>query len=429
VAVDGENKSTAVLPSSLRNSTWTRFLQFPCERGHWCAGDGVRRVCPAGRFGSSVLNTDPLCSGLCAPGYFCPEGSVVATQFVCGGADRFCPKGSPGPTMVALGHFTQEDRYPDIRSHQTACPQGFWCRGGVRTACPAGRWGGAEGQSSPECSGVCSAGHWCPKASTSPTANQCGNASVYCPPGASLPSPVIPKGYYTTHAAPYRGALSLHDPLNATMSAQLVCEPGHWCRGGVKRQCAAGRFGWRHGDGSAECGGLCRAGHRCPGHPGPPSLTATPLECSEGLAGAAVAAAQQLASSTFFCPEGTGNEPNRVASGFYTVGGKEGNTTRTNEVKCEAGYWCSGGVKEPCPVGSFGRKRGLTSPRCSGFCPAGFACPEASVEPSRCLPGSYSTGIAKKCTRCPRGSGGRDTAYSSEKRQQACVDKRSCCGF
>lgn len=277
--------------------------------------------------------------------------------------------------------------------------------------------------------------HWCASASTSPIQHKCGNSTVFCPPGSAAPTPVVSKGYYTTHAGLYEGKLSLHDPFNETMSAQLLCEPGHWCERGVKQQCQAGRFGWRHGEDRPACGGLCRAGYRCPGHPGPPSLTANPLECSEGLTTThqnsndhMVPKALVLASS-FYCPEGTGQTPKRVSAGYYTVGGGQGNTTRTNQVRCEAGYWCSGGVKEPCPVGSFGRTRGLTSPRCSGFCPAGFACPEASVEPKLCSPGTYSAGVAKKCTLCPRASSGRDTDYSSNKRQQSCVDKRSCCGF
>lgn len=91
---------------------------------------------------------------------------------------------------------------------------------------------------------------------------------------------------------------------------------------------------------------------------------------------------------SFFCPPGTTDiGPKRVRSGYYTVGGSgaPSNDTRTNEVKCEKGYWCAGGIKQPCPVGSYGRTKMLTSARCSGVCPAGFACPEATIEPIKCL--------------------------------------------
>lgn len=43
---------------------------------------------------------------------------------------------------------------------------------------------------------LCDAGYHCPPGSTSPRANACGSADVYCPRGSSFPTPVDP-GYYT----------------------------------------------------------------------------------------------------------------------------------------------------------------------------------------------------------------------------------------
>ena len=79
--------SCPILPSFRLPCCLVLRRQHPCERGHWCVG-GVRAACPAGRYGSGERAVDPLCSGLCAAGYYCPEASIRATQFPCGGSDR-----------------------------------------------------------------------------------------------------------------------------------------------------------------------------------------------------------------------------------------------------------------------------------------------------------------------------------------------------
>jgi len=417
------NLTSNAAPRQLVNSSATRFAQHPCERGFWCSSSGVRYPCPAGRFGSALYTTqsEPLCEGPCAAGYFCPEGSTSSTQFTCGAADRFCAEGSATPRLVQPGWYTNEDAHVSVRSSETICPPGYWCAGGLRYACAAGTWLSETGAIDASACQPCEAGYWCPEASVNPRPYKCGNATVFCPAGSALPQPVVPEGFYTTHAgSPYQGAAALRDPHNTTCSAQLLCEPGYWCRDGIKYQCPAGRFGWARGSSSPDCGGICAAGYRCPGHPGTPSLTAKPLEC---------APTDAADPSSYYCPAGSANAPKRATVGHYTVGGGEGNRTRTNQVLCEVGWWCRGGVKAPCPVGTYGRTRGLTTSRCSGVCPAGFACPEASVEPTRCQPGTYSTGAAKRCTHCPGGESEHATVYNPERKQQSCVNSRSCCGY
>lgn len=426
VPATAEAVATRIGDEALRNSTLTRWRQHPCERGHYCE-KGVRYPCPAGRFGSGEREVRPTCSGVCEAGYYCPEASTTSTEYPCGGSDRYCPEGSFEPILVPPGWYTEEERHNATRTFATLCPKGHWCLGGIRYPCPGGVFGKEEGLSSPSCTGRCAPGFYCPSGSWKPDQVKCGNASVYCPPGSDWPSKVV-EGFYTTHAEPYEGLVSVLDPSNQTMSAQLVCEPGHWCSRGVKYQCPAGRFGWAYGDASPDCGGVCAAGHRCPSHPGPPSTRSTQLPCAP-LDPTIVRTPGKIPDqsdpvSSYYCPAGTGNTPKRVSAGHYSVGGGPGNTTRTNQVKCERGWWCSGGVKQPCPAGTFGRTRGLTSPKCSGFCPAGFACPQASPEPIKCEPGTYSTGVAKACTRCPGAA-----AAGPPPGAQACVHSRSCCSF
>ena len=39
------------------------------------------------------------------------------------------------------------------------------------------------------------------------------------------------------------------------------------------------------------------------------------------------------------------------------------------------GYYCTGGVKRPCPAGSYGTSEGLSSSTCTASCEAGYYCP------------------------------------------------------
>lgn len=66
-----------------------RGVSSPCERGHYCT-NGIKRPCPAGRFGSSAQETSSLSSDFCPAGFFCPEGSarLVSSR----GCDK-CPDG------------------------------------------------------------------------------------------------------------------------------------------------------------------------------------------------------------------------------------------------------------------------------------------------------------------------------------------------
>ena len=68
------------------------------------------------------------------------------------------------------------------------------------------------------------------------------------------------------------------------------------------------------------------------------------------------------------------------------------------------------GCKYPCPASTFGNTSGLTSPLCSGPCPLGHYCPEATVVPTPCPPGRHITPIAgvgsalESCLPCAPGS-------------------------
>ena len=337
----------------------TRTHEVQCEAGSYCVR-GLRRLCPAGRWGGRAGETEPKCSGECAAGHYCPQGSTSPTQMRCGAADVFCPTSSPRPLAVLAGYYSVNPNgtaesaatirnttascrenataaectvvyahdaihFPgathvvglDVRSAQRQCEPGHWCANGLRYECRPGVWGESPGLQSAECSAlgvgrggvVCPAGYFCPAASTSARAHVCGGQDVYCPTGSASPTPVTP-GFYTV-----RGGANNSDP-GATAAAedaeasadsvlirdsQTLCPSGHICSRGVKAPCSVGRYGTRVGVEStfASCEGPCDAGYWCE------VASPSPRQHACG-------------NNSWFCPIGSA-APIPAARGMYTV--------------------------------------------------------------------------------------------------------------
>mmetsp|Transcript_3555 Transcript_3555/g.5536 ORF Transcript_3555/g.5536 Transcript_3555/m.5536 type:complete len:1103 (+) Transcript_3555:128-3436(+) len=330
----------------------------PCPRGSFCI-DGVRHLCPGGRFGSSMESINKSCDGECLAGWYCPEGSIARNQVACGNTSVFCPPGSSAPTHVSTGFYTvgsnedysttnrSENYLTSTRTAQKECDVGHYCLAdGVRRVCPAGRYGSSIGLSSPECSGVCEQGYYCPEASTSPRQYQCGADSVYCPLGSREPQPVA-IGYYTVG-----GGIATH-------FAERRCEPGHYCQNGKKYFCTAGRYGDQFGQVHENCTDMCAAGYYCPEG----STSPYEVQCGE---------------PSRYCPTGS-KRPIQVDEGYYTVGGNL--STRVSQVRSTRGHFAIGGLDYICPAGRYGIRNGESDPLCTGICSKGFYCPAGSVSP------------------------------------------------
>jgi hypothetical protein len=251
----------------------TRTDAVPAEPGYW-AWFGLRLACPPGRYGDVAALISPSCSGQCSAGFACGWASTNSTMKACGGLDFYCPAGSGAPTPVDIGYYTPADEPMHARTRQAVCEPGYWCAGGVRRACPAGRYGAVAAQSSAQCSGPCAAGYWCPPASTSATEVPCGSAGVYCPPGSAKPIGVSP-GHYTVGG--YAQSSAAGGWANATRWGQLPCEAGFYCVSGVRAACPAGTFGADARLSSPDCSGPCQAGWFCP----PGSTAATEWRCGD----------------------------------------------------------------------------------------------------------------------------------------------------
>lgn len=378
--------------------------QTRCEKGFYCAFDTGRRFpCPSGTYGSEEGLSDDLspllgdnhvtsCSGLCAPGYYCPSGSTSSSEVK-------CPAGTYGST-------------PGLRDANcsASCPVGHYCpAGSVKPIkCPTGVYGAVKGLRDMFCSPLCSSnlcsdddirqakcflGYFCPEGSTSPTERECGGTDVFCPRGSASPTPVS-RGYYsigytrtTTYdqqicnlghycmngvqipcpSGVFGGSLGLHDP-----ACSGVCPAGYYCptgsTNGTTHRCPAGRYGATSGLTDRACSGFCAAGYYCPEG----STSPFQKECGSYLDGSSM----NSRTNRFYCPVGS-PIPLTAPGGYYSIG--QNTTTRVSIVICPAGTYCSDGVIRDCPPGRFGNTEGLATADCSGACKKGFYCPVGST--------------------------------------------------
>lgn len=306
---------------------------LPCPRGFWCAAGEVA-PCVAGRYGGTTGLSISTCSGPCSAGFFCPAGSNNATAAVCvnvGGAWTYCPPASSAPLVPADGYYPNSNR-----SSVLACNPGFWCKGGVKSPCSDGYYGGLA-ESRATCTGPCTAGYFCFGGSISPTQHVCVVQGLnYCPTGSSQP------------LLPGAGWIATDD-----MTASELCAMGSYCVGGIASSCLAGQYGSARGMVAAACSGPCSQGYYCPAG----STRATQIACS-GVG--------------YYCGGGAG-APQATSSGYYA------SSDMTSQIICPAGSYCVGGLRFACPAGTFGAVVGLTSPTCSGPCAAGFTCAAGST--------------------------------------------------
>ena len=79
----------------------------PCTPGYFCDGVGLVRE-----------------TGLCAPGFYCPEGQSTDSpqDYICPRGFE-CPVGSAEPLVCARGYYQEDMNQPDC----DLCPSGKYC--------------------------------------------------------------------------------------------------------------------------------------------------------------------------------------------------------------------------------------------------------------------------------------------------------------
>ena len=121
-----------------------------CAPGHYCPQGTVQRTdypCPAGRFTYSTSLTHAAACFVCPEGYYCETGTGADDQPPqnCTGG-HYCPAGTGRPEQYPCppGTYAPENNLYHV-SQCTDCPAGSFCRGGM-----------------PYIEGDCALGHYCP---------------------------------------------------------------------------------------------------------------------------------------------------------------------------------------------------------------------------------------------------------------------------
>ena len=336
--------------------------------------------------------------GLCEAGYYCPEGSSYARENHCGAAKFVCPEGSSAPQLVEEGYFSVDNAFQEL------CPPGFYCKEGLRLSCPAGSYNPSNGSSSVHDCLVTPDGFYSKIGSVSPI--PCGGVHVYCPKGSTAPIPVderyfswspnsiilssimdcsrtrenctVNGGLFYLHSSNVMGAESQR-------SEQRLCPKGHFCVNGNRFECPPGTYGEEEGLQTELCSGKCWKGFYCPAA----STSPTQLQCNP------------LGNESNYCPAESGY-PIKASHGYYVsaeppfpslgladleaavnwfesefelvLTSSTGTTTRiplktlytiaSVQIQCPEGSYCQNGLRHKCPAGSFGDRRGLSSPFC-----------------------------------------------------------------
>ena len=349
--------------------------QMICPAGFYCEDGyknecGENKYCPigssspkdvpegyiAGPDSSPINQKSELLN--CTAGFYCSGGSMIDC-----GIGFYCPAGSSNPISIPYGYYCDLNSISvNHCSDIFICPLGHYCLNGSLIQCPAGTYGNVYGLSSPLCSGSCLHGYVCPIGSTSTYANDCGNATVYCPTGSIVPI-LVDDGYYS--------APLYIDEKNRFQ--QWICPIGSYCVSGTILPCPPGVYGLDEGLSSPSCSGVCPPGYYCP-------------EGSTNFLN------HPCGSIDVYCPEGS-DSPITVPDGFLSGPESVNSTIRYEIEACPLGHFCIDGKVELCPPGTYGNVTGLSSSLCSGLCPLGFYCPGGTVayEKYPCSGGYYGS--------------------------------------
>jgi len=337
------------------------------------------------------------------------------------------------------------------------CPLGYWINAGSAAsapvesgatnldfpfACTPGQYGDSyDKQSSPQCSGRCPAGFFCPLATITPM--PCG-AGHFCP-GYDATGRLGATAALPCEAGTFSSALDLSSAADCTVASpgfyaatgstrQTLCPPGTFgpTRGlGACSFCSAGKF-------SADVGAIscrnCTAGYVCVEGssapqpcPGGTHANQTTLDIHGFLS--SLDDCVVCPRGTFCsvgstdatpCPPGTHNPVAEQSTCIDCSAGKfqelAGNTTC---VACTSGYYCGkrSAAPLPCPGGT--RKdaslKVMSSVDQCITCDAGYACSVGSAVQKPCWPGSIGpTPEMETCDLCPLGK------FQREYGQTAC---------
>ena len=159
-------------------------------------------------------------------------------------------------------------------------------------------------------------------------------------------------GSYRSTTGPFNGC-----------SGFKTCELGYYCKDLVRFPCPPGRYGSSTALQNSTCSGECPSGYYCPQQ----SISPNGFPCGD---------------VQNYCPPGS-FMPSVTAIGYYTINSNKSNddeNTRSSQILCPPGSYCTNARKFLCPFGTFGEASGLTTKNCSGLCPEGWYCPPGTID-------------------------------------------------
>lgn len=170
----------------------------PCPAAKKCVEGTVNpAICPGGYYCPSGV--DPV---ICPMGSYCPRGVAFYEPCPAGMTCTSLGTGGSGKSICGIGYHLLNgacepcppgqlcDSVGEEGSSIAGCPPGTYSTGGAGsgcTPCPPGRYGTGSSTTS-NCSGLCTAGYYCPAGSTTATAMVCP-AGYYCPAGTGTVCP------------------------------------------------------------------------------------------------------------------------------------------------------------------------------------------------------------------------------------------------
>lgn len=398
--------------------------QYPCPGGTYTDLTNLTNaasctICPKGFScpqGTGGISNPPL---PCAPGFYCPLGTTVSTQFPC----------NPG-TYSPFSNLTAANEC-------LPCPAGNYCSGG---------WSAIG--SPTDGVGACAAGHACPQNSSVPTQNACP-AGTYSPftnltsiteclpctlgnfcrfPGTITPTPCNAGSFQNSTGA--TSCIISPEGFQATVGSvnPIPCSPGFFSRTnqGVCTPCTTGFYcpnigttftamtklyacssGFFCATGKASApitpDDLCPLGYYCP------SATDQPILCNPGTYANVTGLSECIA-----CPPG-----------LYCIAGASNPTG-----PCDVGHFCSvnssGPRQNACPGGTynpFAQKSSLTD--CLS-CGNGTFCPPGSFTQTPCPQGNYCPSGSSSPTPCSIGTFGNRTNLASLTECTPCSPGKFC---
>ncbi len=145
------------------------------------------------------------------------RGGVACELVVAAPRRRLCiacvlsrGQATPNRMAVSQGHYSvPETGAVSLRTAQLTCPHGHYCVYGIRSPCPAGRYGNSTGLFLEACSGPCAPGYYCDSGSLTATQFECGSDAVYCPSGSPAPIDALPGSLTTGVSSQIRSSVIL----------------------------------------------------------------------------------------------------------------------------------------------------------------------------------------------------------------------------